>query len=306
MAAVLYGEVFGVPYPNRVVLALLAPLLGYVLNAVRIVVIVVMEDISTHTTQGIVLLVVGVLVIAAIASGLEKINPGPGRPANPSPPDPARRLQPRRMITAAAALLVLSAASFGTPRFEGETSLAHLRRFPREFDSWTASRHKIDWMFLGTVRFYEDVSYDFRRGSDSVWVYVGTDDFSDHDRSFLSEKTLVFTSGAVVLNRDEFRLAETNQRVDRVLMREIRHGEYVLVYRWYSGVGSVLEETLRSLFALDHSLFQRVEGGTMVRLSTVVSNERPSDEDLELARARLDEFVSHVGQALETMGSKKS
>ena len=78
MSAVVYAEIFGRRGPHALILVVAAPLLGVLVNLIRVLSLVAspFSNIDpVHTLQGIAMIVVGVLLIAFLDFLLDKLLP---------------------------------------------------------------------------------------------------------------------------------------------------------------------------------------------------------------------------------------
>lgn len=298
MSAVLYGELFRLGIWNRILILCAAPVLAFYLNGVRIVSIVLNPSNTTHTTQGVVVLVGGILLIASLSTALEKLI------KNKRKRKVVKRYEFNTSSAGIAAGLcaVLFIGSFVCPVWEKETlNTIRLQGFPQNFGAWKGKGEKVDWDFLGSVRFYEEVSMVYKKSGHKIHAFIGTDDYIDRRRSLISEKTILFWPGVRVLEKKNIQVGEDGRPAVMYLNYIPRLKRYELVYHWRHGTESFFEEVMRAIFALDRSLFRRRESGYIVRLSTDLSEYGPTEKGVESGQERLSGFAVLIERTIDRL-----
>jgi EpsI family protein len=298
MTALVYGDLFDARPLRRIALVLLAPAIGFVVNGCRIVTIMLnpySEVGSVHSTQGIVMIVVGVLLLAALDWIGSRILWRPSRAEE-------RKESPKLRSTAAGggqlrlsavnlAVIALGLFSIAPLRADPpESDLWQLHRVPRSLGAWKSSSLELDQTFYGLVRFRDKFLRDYRRDGDVVRAFVGAEDRRRRDRSGYSPKTRLLGAGWEAFESDSIEIDSPPVTVDRLRLRKGR--EQQLAYHWRFGAGSVTSEALRWMLALDLKPGSAPGEIVIVRVST----ELDGDEDA--AARRLSSFLESFGPAL--------
>ncbi len=304
MAAVVYGEMFHLSRLRMTLLIFAAPVVGFVVNQVRVMSIVVSpysHFAEVHTIQGIFMLIVGVLAIAGIDHLLGRFltAPRPRSWAGSGGEMAQRRYPVARLVFLVAVLSLVALTTTVLPRWKQQPMpVKALSSLPADLGDWKTQGLKLDRSFLGSVRPDKWVHREYTRGEEAVQVFVVSDRRLDRNKSLLSAKTKLPGPGWRVVGSSWLELEPGQQRVE--VMRARFGGNEVLVYHWYEGMASFSGEVLRASLGLDRSPWRRHERALAVRLSTRVANE-PGGE--QKARARLDEFAHFVRKHLPASAS---
>ena len=291
MAAFLYHELF---FRSRLQSALIiasAPLIGLFANQLRVLAIVLnpySKFAAVHSAQGLVMIVVAVLMLAALDAALTRI----------LPPVPRRRRRGMphavplpRAVALAVALAALAALTLVVPAWRpAPTSLPPLSKLAPELDGWRASGLKLEDEFLGSATFSEWVYRRYEKADQHVDVLIGSDDHLDPRVDFESPKAAVPGSGWEIEPDGEVALGAS--RTARRYLADFR-GNRQLVYVWTEGTSPRLAELVRSVLATDRSPLRRSDRGLLVRLATPIGTESPA-----VADERLRGFASVVDAAL--------
>jgi exosortase len=294
MAAVVYAELLSRSRRHTWLLVLAAPLIGVAINALRVLTIVLnpySDFAAVHLTQGLVMLVVGVFVLAGADWLLDRVlrPPDPG----PEPPAPAAP-SARRFATLGVLLAGLGAATLVLPAWTPPQPVHRtLSDIPLRFGPWRSESIEVDRSFLGSVRFSERAWRRYRSGGGDVSVFVGIDTRLDPAVSFLSAKTELPGSGWRVVERGPAHLPGLDAELLRV---GSRFGEQ-LVLHWYEGVERPAAEAWRSLLALDRGPWRREGVARVVRIATPLGRGASRAE----AEARLREFAPFVRDTLAAL-----
>ncbi len=311
MSTWLYLELF---YRNRIqliLLILITPLVAMAFNTLRVVTIVLnplSEVVGVHTTQGIVVLVLGILTIAGIDHVLDlavsrrqrKGAPGEARSRRKESRSITRT--PRIRLSVLFAVLVATAVATAiAPQYDmPKRDLKPLFTMPSQLDGWRASSLSLDKQFMGSVLFAEWVHRRYSKGDASVDVFVGSDHWQERRTSIASLKTALLYPGVVIEERGVLEFEQDELSTEYFVMRD-RSGKH-LVYRWHVGVDSLFDEAARSFLALEQSPFRRPGRALVVRLSTPIDG---SPVGRVAAREQLDHFLPSLLQALEKLGVRK-
>lgn len=295
LSAFAYGQILCANRRHQVVLVLAAPLLGFLLNTVRVLMIVftpgsyAAED---HTVQGLVVIVAGVFALAGVDAILHRI------PALTSPPSRRRKLEPgvRRspwpwLATAAAA--GLAGLTLVVPTWEWTQGRPPWNLdLPTSFDGWQGRRVKDDQTFLGSVAYTRSLHRSYSRGDEQVTVFVAMDDRLLRDRSALSPKNEFPGAGWRPLERRVRTAPGVPEPVVETVATSRRR--VVLIWQWYEGAESLGRETWRQVAALDNSALR--PGGELLvfRVSTPLAAD---GSDRAEAEARLASFAERLRAA---------
>jgi exosortase len=275
-------------------LIVITPFVAFLMNGIRVV-LIMLNPLShfglVHTTQGIVVLVAGVLTLAASDSALAKLL---GARTVSQWRDPCLTSR-RRTLIMAAILVGFGLSSDWQPRFNGEElrwqSFKQLRRLP----NMKTHALDVDEEYLGSVSFTQKAYTRYELDDEPVDVFIGLNNRAVRHTSLISPKTLYLGPGLHVEEQESIRVGArgTPATLSVVSRRPTERGQTdrILTLRWYKGTRSVPEETLRSALALDRSPFRRSDREIVVRISTPVGN---SPAEREQARQRIEDMVQRV------------
>jgi hypothetical protein len=269
---------------------LAAPVIGYVTNGIRVLILVLdprPEVQESHVAQGLLMILVGSAGLALVDRVLLRLRPAqPGAAAEAAPALGA----PSGLWPVALALAAMALATLGLPGLRpAAAELPEPAQLPRELAGWKTRAAEDAGLFLGNVRFTHRSHLDYVRGEgraeERVTAFLGFDDRRLRIRSVLSEKNAVPGRGWEVEQREPSELEPGPVSVERVVATRFAARELVLY--GYRGVGSVLEETLRAALGLDQpgSPFARSGRSRMLRLSTPI-DPQPGGEQAAEARLR--------------------
>jgi exosortase len=314
MSAIVYVELFYRSRRQAAVLVLVAPLLALLVNHLRVLSIVLNPFsgfAAVHTAQGILMLVVGVLLIAAVDGVLGRIwddRPSGGpRGLPPRGPRESGREGLGRAAALGVLLLALGVLALRVPAWTVERPRQRpLSMFPTKLGEWTVVESlPLDRTWYGSVRFDEWVYRTYGLGSERVSVFLGADHRGERLGSLISEKTAVPASGYTLLERDAIRTEPGGASLDELLLRS-RDGD-VLVHRWYVGFESPVVEMLRGVAGIDRSPWRRPLRGRVVRLSTPVDDtpggRQRAEERLRAFGALAREELARLDVPRETAGA---
>lgn len=294
MASLVYTELFRRRRYRAWAVILAAPLLGFLVNGLRVVSLIAnpWADVDVvHSAQGIAMLVLGVFSLALVdgLAGLllrdRPVSEGYAArmPAELATP-PARNtgLPLPAVAAAAAAAALYSLVSAPLPAY---TPLSDkIIRVPATFGGWRAKPLNEDRAYLGTVKWAHSIYRDYGRSEDHVALFVGVNDRRRRDLSGVSDKTRLAGKGWEVVSIEAIEV--DGLPMERVLSRKGNHNP-MLAYHWRYGVGSVSQETLRWLLALDMSPRLDPLPIVSIRVGTEIA---PDGE--KAAAARLEAFLA--------------
>ncbi len=279
MAAVVYAELFARSARHTLLLVALAPVVGIVVNLARILSIIFnpyAAITSVHTTQGVAMVVVGVLVLA----GLDRLLAGrAGASRQRDEPSAALLAHPldARLGLIAAVLVALVAAHGVTPRWQNDTEWPEIGDLPRRIEGLRSNGRLPDLVFLGSVGFSDRIQREYApRGEaarDSVLpitVFFGSDDHTNRRGSMLSGKTAYPGQAWQKLGVTEATLGDGTP-VEVALFAHPESGRRITVH-WLEGFSSPWVEALRGWSGIDRSALRRPERAFAWRVSAPVTD----------------------------------
>jgi exosortase len=309
MAAFVYGELLDLHVRRRVILIGIAPVLGLVINLLRVLLLVfnpVPESQPEHTWQGIGMIVIGVLALWGVDEGMDFLRGGRqehGQGDSQSGAQGSLETAPQAgRVGALAAVLALVGVSSLAVEPWTPTPLPgkSVHAISRELDGWKMGQETIpvDDEYLGSVRFSSRTWRLYGRegmGRDEwVSLFAGMNDRVLRSRGLVSPKTLTLEAGSVVLPEPRERLESGGSRgIERVV--RTRRGQTWLVHHWYEETAGFWAETWRSMWALDRGPWRRKRPSRVYRIATPLE---PSTGGLEGARARLRDFSGALRREL--------
>jgi exosortase len=307
MTAVMYNEVFYRTGRRALLLVLSSPVIGIAVNHLRVLSITLnpySSLASVHTIQGIAMLVVGVLLLAALDECFGKLLPKSYQPPWPQPgePKPTDLTRPPiwRPLTILAVFLLLGLTTMALPTWkttsQWQTPISSIS--PKLGGKWQAQGLPLDEQFLGSVGFTEWMHRLYSWNRHEVEVFVGSDNRLEPRMSLISEKNGVPGPGYDTIERKVIRLGPKGEEVHRRVLRSKRGT--VLTYEWYVGVASFRTELLRSTFALDRGPWRRTGRGIVVRVSTPMPRQQSEWNQQE---AYLAEVAAYLLEELHRLES---
>jgi exosortase len=273
-----------------------ACVIAYCLNVARVLLVVVYpesEETVSHAIQGMVPFLFGGAAIIAVDAVLRRWLGGGEAPASPSDPAAAAeqtgtRFRVEHVMALAILLGLMVGASAWMPRWTPRESpnLASIH-LPEEFGGWKAIEQlKPNRRYLGSVYFKRERYRRYRRGDETVSIFVGWEDRLDRSRSLLSPKNLFPGPG---WEAEEQMLVELEpERLQGLGVVARSHASRILSYCWYQGVEGTGMEVLRAWLATDRSFLRRPWGALVIRLSTELSS---AGDGRSRAEARLREVA---------------
>jgi hypothetical protein len=270
--------------------------IGLLANQARVLTIVLnpYSDIAAvHTAQGLAMIVLAVLMLAAWDALLGRLLPAPG-PRHKVRMPARRPLSPLQIAGLGAAALVLLLGSleirpWTQPRPPGRP----LSTLPTQMNGEVAEGQRLDKQFMGSTAFSEWVYRRFGKGERAVEVFAGADDRSTGGLRILSPKTAVLESGWSVEDRGVERL-DSGREVESFELHS--EGKRVLAWRWTEGVASPAEELVRALLFVERSPLRRPGRAVVVRVSTPLGYGPGARDEAE---ARLARTADRIETSLE-------
>jgi len=273
-------------------LVLSAPLIGIVVNQLRVLWIIFYPSSSAssaHTMQGLVMIVVGVLLIDRVHAILSR-----WLPAERTPSDAlcdgatAPGSWPARAFVLLAALLMLNVATtFMEPWPVDRPLHKNPAQFPGQIDGWTVKADPIDEEFFGSTRHTQVASRTYRREEEEVSVFIAVDSRTRPLASGISPKNARVGKGWTIVATSAADLANGDDRATVSIQRSQAGLAYVI--HWQQGVDVHPLEALRNALALDRSPWQRPYDAISFRISTPLDGTDLSA--IERADARTAPFV---------------
>jgi EpsI family protein len=302
-SAFAYAELSRMPRLHTMILVLLAPIIGFALNSVRVLLIIFHptgDPASDHTLQGLVAIVVGVFCLALVDRLLMKLilpKAGAERAAHPAPaPAGAAGSRAREMSGAWGTLALvagMACASIWLPRWQPATPARWEIALPVQWEGWRARGQDLDENFLGSVAFSRYVYRRYEKDDQQVDAFMAKDDRLQRDRSILSPKTVLPGAGWAIEERRTLQPDWAPVEVEEIVAR--RRSHRALIYHWREGSRGIPREALRSLLALDTSGLRKSGELRVFRVSTMLSD---GEEGLGEARWRLEKFAPTVRESI--------
>lgn len=278
------------------------PVLAGLMNAARIVMLVLdpASDVAeSHGVQGGLIFLGGAAAVYAVDAALERWLGERGRGVGPPPasPGPAGGPLARHATALGALLAVLLAGSLWLPRWSPAVPQEPARiDLPDALDGWRAvATLEPDWQYLGSVNVPRHAYRRYRRGGETVSIFVGYDDRVSRSRSLISAKHAFPGRGWDAEERSRVALGAGDFGAEAVVARS--RASRMLGYHWFRGVGGLGSEVLRAWAGADRSFLHRPGGALVIRIETRVSSDGRTR-----AEARLREFAELVLARLPHLG----
>jgi exosortase len=298
MAAFVYCELLGHSRRRWIALLVAAPLIGLAANFGRVLLLVFIptkESQPEHSLQGIAMTIAGVVALWAVDEALDLLGrkpKGTGTHATDQPALPVTGSSQWKIWTLASLVCLAGIATqFVTPRIVAGPDKKGVHAIPREIGDWSAAKKPliVDTDYLGSTRFSSRTWRKYRRGDESVSLFVGMNDRLRRVTSLVSEKTKTLESGTFVVEETpEFEATNASYASESSLMvLRTKHGEALIGRHWYEHIDGLWTETFRSMFALDRGPGRREMPSRVIRISTQVDRSTGGEA---AARRRLEEF----------------
>jgi exosortase len=313
LAGVLYADLACRSTREKIALLAAVPFVGFLLNGLRVLVLILREvsaETAEHAIQGLVMIVLGVVVLAALEIKLWPIlfarsrsrQRGPWRVETKTrsavPDAPPFLSLDRRLVVLAALLMLLAVGTTLWPR-PFPTSPPGDRLNPEEVGTglsgmgWTIKGLRREPHRLGSTRFRHLAYRAFTRGDERITTFVGAEDRGRRQSSGWSPKTSIPASGW--LSRAGLsRTMVGDQPIERTLVRY--PDRTVLVYHWREGYGGWFEELLWDWLSLDQTSWRMSHSSVVARVETDVGSEVGA---FERADASLHSFAGQLHEDIE-------
>lgn len=309
LVAILMVDLFRRRGGHAWLVVLAAPLVAFVLNGARAVLLIVnphSQIAAIHNLQGVAMLLTGLVLLFLLDELLGRFPRGARRPAQGS----TRKREPGqappmwgRAGLAIGALAAAAAASFLLPHWEPEPGSG--LDVAQEIGAGIgfSTEVEVDRTFLGSAGYGQVFARLFTRAgqSDQVLLFVGVGRRINRHRSPLSPKAAFPGSGWIVERETDVRLEPDGRWVRARILRSGSRRQ--LSYSWYEGAHGFPEEVLRAFLALDRSPWGDPGEIMAVRLAVplrgpVDVSEPPAHENLMSFCIELRPLLSHVGAVL--------
>lgn len=287
-------------------LAMIALALGPLLNVARVMAIMV--DASTeigkaHTTQGLIAISFGVVVIAVLDRWLEGwLWPEPSAGGvSPQPRDIHDTYEGRRRAAGLiiCGMVVSSAIALGALPKNDALSVDKegwaLHEIRPQLGPWRrVGSRKLDTKFLGTVKFADKLFWEYERENGGhALVFVGVDNRRRRDYSGFTPKTRTLGATWEVETMEQVRIEDLDVEAERVVLVG-NEGERWWAFHYRIAERSLLEESLRWLAAAD--LWPDSPPIDLVSVRIAV---RAEGQTAPRTRFLLEELQREVGRALK-------
>lgn len=305
MLTVLLIDLFERRGWHALLLMLLAPVVAFLTNGLRVVTLVLNPHSSIHSIhnlQGIAMLLVGLTAMYLIDGLLERIL-GSRDPLVESGDYGTREARPRAeagragVLGSGAAVVCLLAMIGLSQALTPYPAPTGLDRMPDEllvetYGERQSQRLEPDYQFRGSVRYLAHANRVTRIAGEPVEVFLGVANEQLRPFTMLSKRLAWPESGYEPLEEARVELDADAPGVDggdpptarRMLLR--RGARTVLSYSWTERDRGLAVEFLRHALALDRSPFHRPAHMLAIRISTPVGR---SPRALEQAEARVRE-----------------
>lgn len=301
-SAFAYSEFMGTRRSHEIIIIMIAPILGFLLNAVRILMIMfnpLASYSSDHTLQGLVVIVVGVVGFAVIESILKRFFPGSKPTTRPQKPRESLRAEtPGPSLTMLSGALFTAIACVGVsiwmPEWRAPTPMRWSLSMGRNWDGWKSKQQDNDKRFLGSVYFSRHLNRIYEKDGQIVEVFAARDDRNKRDRSLLSPKTGLPGSGWKVLETRVIDVDWTDSDVHEIIVAG--HRRLKLIYHWYEGTPGLCTEMKRAVLGLENSELRLQHELRVFRVSTNLPSLTAARE---AATERVEKFARKVRVSLD-------
>jgi exosortase len=315
MAMLLYAELVGRGRSEKLLLLVVAPVVAFFVNAVRVVILVLRElpsDAAEHAVQGVVMIVVGVLLMALLEAVIwprlfarsrarahdadgdarASASADPRRPS-PASTGPAARDATGRLVALATLATGLAVLSVVAPRpipTTLPTDRLNVEAVGGGLEGWRAEAVRRDVYFLGSTRFRHSSLRHFDRAGQGVTFFIGAEDRRARDRFGWSPKTRLpgpGWSGIEVLPPTALAGRPIERRIVRYPNRT------VFVYHWREGYRPWLDEALRNWLGLDATPWHVTHPSLVLRLETEMAADVAARVEAEQRLRSFGETILH-------------
>jgi exosortase len=325
MFAILMSDLFDRSRRHMLFMVAASVPVAFFMNGLRVTTLILNPASQIHTIhvgQGLVVLMGGLVVLYTIDGLLGRaLNERPREWAMPSPEREAAASGASLLaspmvragtVTTLLGVMLLGLYAFPVWQHPGSQRLSIDELLARATRGWISTEMPEATNDLAKVSFREShrrqyslasaaassgVGAALRGPEPPVEVFVGVGEHLDRFKSPFSPKTALPGRGWVVEDAGTY---DADGLIESITWRQLRSGtQRVLAYHWYEQDRGLLEESIRSFFALDRSDFARDLPVVAVRLSTPI--EEAAESDVRQAHARLKRLHELVAGALQAM-----
>jgi exosortase len=303
LVAVVIRELFAQSGRRQWLLVAAAPLLGFALNVIRVVVVAAMAmagpeepgpALRDHTAQGVAVMACGTGLLYAMGSWMGGVR---------SLPD-SGRAQAQRARTSIQAtrwsrpalslILVLGVLSVAVPHFSQRSeSEGEVIAIPESRADWSSTRLVAFGLFVGELPQGQTFYRRFERARPNAPIEI-VDLFIARETVGDSATSRLFTA-KIAMPEEDWSIGEVTPTrlwslgLDAQLISATRGAEHTSSYVWRLRDEGLWWESLRSALALDRSPIARERPRTIVRLTAPLAFDGPLARDR--AKQALDSFV---------------
>lgn len=314
MLTILLIDLFERRGAYAALLLLMAPVVAFLSNGIRVVTLVLNPHSSVHSIhnlQGIAMLLVGLSGMYLLDLALERLFPAHVREVEDDAdgeegealPAPAAGAAPTSTggqiraiaIVGAAVLAMLGAGRVVTP-YKAPSGIAERvdPMLERVFGEALGPVIPPDYQFRGSLRYLDHTDRVVRFDGESMELFVGVASEQVRQYTMLSKRTAWPSSGWIPVDEQRVELPGVDAPVRRMLLQ--RGGRLTLSYSFDLRAGGLASEWLRHATGLDKSPWHRDEHMIAIRIATRVHR---SDEDASAADARIRRLWARLAPELE-------
>ncbi len=305
MLTVLLIDLFERRGTHALLLMILAPLVAFFTNGLRVVTLVVNPHSSIHSIhnlQGIGMLLVGLTIIYLLDALLERLlgsrdaDTEEGDYGVASTESSSSMNRTLKLLGIAGVLGVMVMVNSLLPRWEYRRGVSETpdQMVARVFGEENSAKVAPDYQFMGSVRY---LAWSRRRAEVDgavVDVFLGIGDEQQREHTMLSKRLAWPDSGYAVVDESWAPLEPGGPEVRRMVLR--RGARSILSYSWFDRNEGLGSEWFRHAAALDRSFLVRPEHKLALRFSTALG---PGGSRVEAAEARLRRAWSRLQPELD-------
>lgn len=316
LAGVVFAELTGRDWREKVVLIALAPLVGILANGFRVLILVLREvsaESVEHAAYGILMIVMGVVLLAVFEWMLSRTLFARWRQESAfniaSDPLETTHGQPGRRLAFLALIAILSCVflqslPIGRTRPLG-ARVVNIETLPREIDGWVAKGIRFDDSVLGSVWFRHRIYRSYEKDGTAIRVFVGLEDVVKKGRSGYSPKTIIPRSGWRSIQQNTVSSSRLTAFEGEVSLIRYPSG-LVMVHHRRFGFAPWGLELFSGWLGLDRRFFGGSEVALVVRLETDVIGTDPTGAELRLRQMaeNVEEWVRPLGRSGKTRNTR--
>ena len=305
MLTVLLIDLFERTGTHALLLMLLAPIVAFFSNGIRVVTLVLNPHSSIHSIhnlQGIGMLLVGLTIIYLLDGLLERVlgsrdpDAEEGDYGEAMTEPSSARSRTSRVLGVVLVLVAMLIVNAFMPRWEYRRGVAETAddMLARVFGEKSTSKIPRDYQFEGSVRY---LSWTHRRAEVAgavVDIFLGVGDEQNRQNTMLTKRLAWPESGYAIVDESWVQLEPDGPEVRRMVLR--RGARSILSYSWFERSKGIGSEWLRQATALDRSFLVRPEHKLALRFATSLG---PGGSRVEAAEDRLYEAWSRLRPELD-------